>query len=133
MQSLTLTQYHASLPEPRPALTHLYRLAKEKRVTGAYKEGGEWRIPTGAQILPPHRHPSRSTTHAVTVRNTRAWADASDPATVTIWRQHAGDTPFKFIEIHHDDRHTSNSGQRTLARQILGLLGEATTRTKETT
>lgn len=59
----------------------------------------------------------------VEVLPTKLWADKDWMGTVSIWRQHEGDKPFKFIEIHYHHAHTSNSGQHELAQRILDMLG----------
>lgn len=59
----------------------------------------------------------------VEVLPTKLWADKDWSGTVTIWRQHEGETPFRFIEIHHSHAHTSNAHQHELAQRILDMLG----------
>jgi hypothetical protein len=59
----------------------------------------------------------------VEVLPTKLWVDKDWMGTVSIWRQHEGDKPFKFIEIHYNYAHTSNSHQHALAQQILEMLG----------
>lgn len=54
---------------------------------------------------------------------TKLWAEKNFFGTVKIMRQHEGDKPFCFVEIHYDYAHTSNAHQRELTQQILALLG----------
>ena len=59
----------------------------------------------------------------VEVLPTKVWADKDVMGTVSIWRQHDGEKPFRFIQIHYDYAHTSNARQHDLAQRILDMLG----------
>ena len=59
----------------------------------------------------------------VEVLPTKVWADKDFFGPVSVWRQHEGEKPFRFIEIHYHYAHTSNAGQHELAQRILDMLG----------
>ena len=67
--------------------------------------------------------PGIQTVSIVSVLPTKLWAEKDFFGTVKIMRQHEGEKPFCFVEIHYNYAHTSNAHQHELAQQIMALLG----------